>query len=121
MASTIEATLILKHNGAYILGSPLKLRLTVDEAQEFRHEEADGGGYVALPTSEMAEIQVLAVKPDQQVTIRLDGQSDKGIVLNAGGLLLIFDADIDAGASTNATVDNSSGSTVNLEGIAGGT
>ena len=118
---SFELTVILKRNGVDLPGFPVNRRIETDEDASFQHEEATGGGFVALPTGEMDEINFLALKTDQQITVRLDGQSDAGIILNAGGLLLIVDADIDAGASTNATISNGSGSTVNVKGVAGGT
>ena len=97
-------------------------RVELDELQSFEYEKADGGGYVAVPTAQLAEIQALIVRAvDQQLTFRLDGQTDAGIVLNAGGLLVILDCDIDAGTTTNLTVDNSSGSVAIVKGLAGGT
>ena len=119
--STLEVTVSVKRDGLSVPGFPWIRRLEVDESQEFGVERATGGGYVALPTSEMGEVQVLALRSDKQVTLRLDGQSDAGIVINAGGLVLLMDVDIDAGASTNATLDNASGSTALVEGISGGT
>ena len=83
----------------------------VDEFQSFAYEKATGGGYETLPTTQIATLQALALVADQAVTLRLDGQSDAGIVLSAGGLLLVLDATIDASATTNVTLDNSSGST----------
>jgi len=118
---TYELTVRLKRDGESVNGYPIHRRLEVDEAVTFDHEEATGGGYVTLPTGELDEINFLALRVDQQVTIRLDGQTDAGIVLNAGGALFIIDADIDAGASANATISNASGSTVNVKGFAGGT
>ena len=120
--ATLKATLTLELNGVVLPNFPKVKRLTVAENQSFSHEEATGGGYVALPASELDEIQAMFLETDQQVTIRLDGQTDAGIVLNAGGMLLLFDVDIDAGAgASNASVDNASGSTVNLKGTIGGT
>lgn len=118
---TYELTIQLKRDGEVVGGFPIHRRTEVDEAVSFDHEEATGGGFVTLPTGELDEINFLHLRVDQQVTVRLDGQTDAGIVLNAGGALFIIDADIDAGASTNVTLSNASGSTVNVKGIAGGT
>lgn len=118
---TLEITINVKEDGVVKPGFPRTRRISADELQSFRYEKATGGGYVAVPTNQLDEVQALIFETDQQVTVRLDGQSDAGIVLNAGGLLIIIDADIDAGSTTNVTVDNSSGSTANLEGLAYGT
>lgn len=119
---TIEIEVTVKRDGRPLEYLRTVRRIELDELQEFKYEKATGGGFVALPTSKLDEIQALVFQAvDQQVTLRLDGQSDAGIVLNAGGMVVILDADIDASAATNATVDNSSGSTALLQGLAAGT
>ena len=119
---TVEIVVSAKVDGQYVPGFPLTKRIECDEAQTFDYEKATGGGYAALPTGELAEIQVLIVRPmSQQVTLRLDAQSDAGIIVNAGGFAILCDVDIDAGAATNATIDNSSSSTTSVRGVAAGT
>jgi hypothetical protein len=121
MADQIEVTVSLKVNGVELTGFPYRRRLTVDEAQHFSYEKATGGGHETLPTTHIASLSLLALTGDQSLTLRLDGQSDAGLVLNAGGLALVVDGTIDAGASTNATIDNSSGSTALVKGLGAGT
>jgi hypothetical protein len=119
-----EITLSIKRDNVEVFGAPLRRRLEVDEAiGPMEYEQATGGGYVVVPgTSALDEINVLILRAvDYALTVRLDAQSDAGIVLNAGGVLVIFDADIDAGASLNVKVDNSSGSTASAKVLAGGT
>lgn len=119
-----KAKLEIERDGTLLPGFPMVRRLEVDERQEGDVEEADdadSGVFNALPTSSLSTVQFLFLTSDQQVTIRLDGQSDAGIVLNAGGFLLISNATIDAGASTNATINNTTGSTANIKLISGGT
>lgn len=117
-----ELTLSLKQNGVEVFGTPIRRRLEVDESTGVvEYEKATGGGYAALPTSIMDELNLLVVRTDKAVTLRLDGQSDAGLALQAGGLVIIVDADIDAGATTNVTVDNSSGDTALIKVLAGGT
>lgn len=120
----LKMTLNMELDGVPVSGFPKIRRLSVDESQQFRYEEADDGDtttFSALPTDQLAEIQALCVEADQVLTYRFDGQSDAGVTVNAGGLLLFFNVDIDAGASTNATVNNNSGSAANVKGIGGGT
>lgn len=118
---TVKATLILEVNGQPILGSPIIRRLEVDETSLFMHEDAPGAGFSALPTSELSVLNMLFLGADRTVTLRVDGQSDKGIILNAGGFALLFDVNVSSGPTTNATVENQSGATANLKGVAGGT
>jgi len=97
-------------------------RYEVDESQAFSYEKVDDDGtHAALPTAQLATIQNLIVVPEAEMTFRLDGQSDAGIVVGANGVLLVLGATIDAGASTNATVSNDSGATAIVKGIAAGT
>ena len=121
MADILDVTVIIKRNGRDVTGFPYQKRMMVDELQSFAYEKATGGGHETLPTTQIATLQALVVTADQALTLRLDGQSDAGIVLSAGGLLLVLDATIDAGVSTNATLDNSSGSTAVITGLGAGT
>lgn len=121
MADILDVTVIVKRNGREVAGFPYQKRMVVDELQSFSYEKATGGGYETLPTTQIATVQALVVTADQALTLRLDGQSDAGIVLSAGGLLVVLDATIDASSTTNATLDNSSGSTAVITGLGAGT
>lgn len=122
---TLKLVVSLESDGKQVPGFPVVRRLTVPETQQFAYEKADDGDAVtfsAVPADQLAEIQALVLRTDQQLTFRFDGQSDAGIVLNAGGVLVFLDSDIDAGAgANNAKVNNDSGSTANVVGFAGGT
>lgn len=122
MAVVYDITLSIKADGHEVFGLPLKKRITVDESTGLqKYDHAGGGAYVALNTSVLDEIQLLFLKTSLAATVRLDGQTDAGIVLNAGGLILIVDADIDAGAATNATLSNGNVAATALTVLGGGT
>lgn len=124
MAEQLEIALLIRRNGELLPGFPKIRRLTVDEIQSFVYEQANQGAgvFAAVPLDQIATIQALLVIPTQQVTLRLDGQSDTGIVINANGLLLLLDATIDAGAgASNAQLNNVSGSVATIEGLGAGT
>ena len=121
---SLKVSLNLELNGVSISGYPVVKRLELDESQSFRYEkvdDTDGVTFVTLPIDQMTTIQALLVETDQQLTFRFDGQTDAGILLNAGGLILIMDATLDASATTNATVNNNVQPTANIKGIAAGT
>ncbi len=121
---TLKATINLELDGVSLSGYPLVRRLELDESQQFRYEKVDDGDgttFIAVPTAQIASIQALAIQSDQQVTVRFDGQTDAGILLNAGGFILVMDATIDASAATNATINNNLQPTANIQGIAAGT
>lgn len=125
MSQRMRMTVIIEVDGVSVPGFPITREMSVEESQGFTYEEADDGNsttFSTLPTQQLATVQVLAVTPDQATTYRFDGQSNAGITLAAGGMIAIFNATIDAGAgSSNTSVNNNSGSTAKILGIAGGT
>ncbi len=118
--ATVDVTVTLRVDGQTPPGFPLTRKITTTEAVSFDYQKASGGGYATLPVSDIASLAALIVRSDQAVTLRLDAQSDAGIELNADGMLIILDAVINAGASTNATISNASGSTATVKGWAAG-
>jgi hypothetical protein len=121
----MEIKVTAEIDGRPVPGTPYRRVVDVDESQVFSYEEPDDGEgttFSVIPMAQLDTINNLLVKPDQAVTIRLDGQTDAGIVLAAGGLLLVVDGTIDAGAgSSNASLNNNSGSTALVKGGGGGT
>lgn len=120
MPSNIRITLLVEKDGNIMEGFPLILRQTVDEFQQFGPIERTGASFVALPTGELGNVQFLLVRGSLATTLRLDNQSDAGVELAAGGLLLIANATIDAGAATNITASIPASTSI-ITGIAGGT
>ena len=123
MPTTIDITVTVKRDGLDIPGYPVSRRVTVDEVQAFEYEEANDGDtttFSDIPVGQLTSIQALLLRTDQQVNVRMDGQTDAGILLNAGGILVIIDHTNDSG-SNRLRVNNNSGSTAVLKGIAGGT
>lgn len=125
MPTTFNVSVSIKESvsGQEIFGAPLTASITVDEhTGVMRYDRVTGGGYVAIPTSILDEVQILVLRPtQQQMTFRLDGQTDAGLVINTNGFLVAVNVDIDAAAATNVTGENASGSTTVLEAFAGGT
>lgn len=121
MGNTLEIHVTVKRDGKLLSGFPIARRIQCDEVQQFSTEQGTGGGYFTLPITSIDTLQALLLTPSAAVTVRLAGQASAGVVINAGGLLLLIDAAIAATAATNATIDNSSGSTAVLDGLAGGT
>ena len=105
-------------------GFPYVRRITADEFQTFDpYEKANDGNtttFTTLPVSAVASIlQALILKADAQVTLRFNGQTDKGITLNAGGLLLLLDTAINS--AVFASINNNSGGIANVRGLGAGT
>jgi len=117
---TLEATLILKLDGLDLAGTPIVARLFVDDVQTLDQNKPDGGGFVALGS--LPTVQALLVRTlDEPVTVRLDGQSDAGIVIGPAGFIFVFGGTIDAGATTNLKVQNASGFATPIQVMTGGT
>lgn len=125
MSVEYEIEVRVRRNGKPVSGlHPFIRRLTVDEDGAFEYEHADDADavtFTSIPDAKIAEAQLLAISPSRQATIRLDGQTDAGLVINAGGLLLAIDADIDNGAGVNASINNNSGGSAVISGLVAGT
>lgn len=117
--------LVLKMDGQDIPGFPIVKRIQTVEGQVISTQKAgsDGAGvYVVVPgCSTSASLQGLAIASDQAVLIRLNGQTTGSIALNAGGVVVVIDGLINAGASTNATINNAGTPAANLLGFWAGT
>lgn len=122
MPSVLEVQVTAKLNGRLLPNFPQYRRVQVDEVQQFSVEQATGGGYQTIQSTQVGTVQALLLNPSTIVTVRFNGQSDGGLVLNAGSLLLVLDALLaNVSSSNNVTVDNSSGSLALLVGLVGGT
>ena len=112
MPDTYKLTLALEKNGTPVPGyDPLVRRLTVDQSQSFDELLASGGGAVALPIGQVGTVSLLILTGDQ-----LQTYTSGAITLNAGGLILLFNA-----TGATETLTNASGTTANNKGLAGGT
>jgi len=128
---TLTVTVTVAQDGADPLpGFPLVRRVSVDEVQAFTVEQANAGNtttWQAVPLANIDTVSFLVLRPDRAVTLRLnDGNADSTtaptIAVAAGGLLLLADCTLSAGAgSANARTSNNSGATAVLRGVGGGT
>lgn len=108
-----KSTVNLEVDDAVIPGFPLIRRTAPTESVSFNIQRATGGGFVALPTSELTTISALVLTSDQAISIRLDGLAG-AITLNANTTLVLHDVSL----TTAPTISNSSGSTATVRGIA---
>ena len=123
MASNIKVTVLIEKDGVPIEGFPIFYRGSFDETQRFDGmERTTSASYVALPTGELDNIQLLCMRADKAYSLRLNEQTDGGVDMQANGIVLLCGATLDSAAATNATFQNNSGSTaVVTPGIAAGT
>ena len=117
---TVEVTVSVKVDGVSVTGFPMTRRVSVTEVQAFDYQKSASATYTAIPTEAIDSLKALIVTSDKAVTVRLDAQSDAGIEVNADVVLIVLDGTINAGASTNATVSNASGSIAAVRGVGAG-
>jgi len=123
--ATIRVKLSVEVDGAAAPGFPIDQSISVDEYQSMSYEEAadnDTTTFSAVPEGQLANLQFLALTGSLPFTLRLDAQTDAGIILGTSGVILIIGGTIDAGAATNLTINNPHAATAALiSGVAGGT
>ena len=119
--SSLELSVMVRCDGQPFSGFPVTRRIEVDEMQSFKYEKAadnDTITFAPVAADQIATIQTLVLHTSKALTVRFNGQTDAGILLNAGGMIIIFDATINAGAEVN----NPAASAMTLiEGLAAGT
>lgn len=123
--AVVLVTLDITIDGQPLLSGPIVKRLETTSLQTFDYTKTNDGDtttFTTLPDDTIAAIEALLVMPAAAMTVRLNGQSDAGIDLNAGGLLLIVDGAIDAGAgASNNKINNNSGAAAQVLGFGAGT
>lgn len=124
MADTLTCTISIEKNGQQLPGFPVVRRVSVDEMVIFSTEQANSDGVFAAPNlSNLASVTFFYYTANQTTKLLFDGNTDTAAPLEiaANGLVVLVNPTIDSGASTNITVENDSGSTALLTGVAGGT
>lgn len=120
----VKVTVSVEIDGQPISGFPVVRRLEVSEVQAFDYIQPNHGDdttFSGVPADLLDTIRALVVRVDQDMTLRLNGQTDTGIALKSGGLIIVLDGELDAGAgSANASLNNNSGEQAVVRGLAGG-
>jgi len=112
---TLKATVNLELDGVSVAGFPVVKRIETEESSTIDFDKTDDGNSTTFTAvSNLASLQAIAITTDQQLTFRFDAQTDQGIVLNAGGLILMMDVTIDASSQTNVVVNNNLQPTANV-------
>ena len=123
MSSLIEVEVTVRVDGQVMNGFPFIRRILVNQADQFNYQKAADNNSTTYTTISGTNIptarNVLIVKSDSQVNLRLNGAaSGVSIPLNANGLVIIID-ELD---STAPTINNPAASAAaTIQGVAGGT
>lgn len=102
---------------------PFVLRREYDESVSFAFDLADGSGFTTPPINTIGTVQTIVFQPDQDVTVRLAGQSDAGTPVGKGGLFVavLSSTGIDNSTFNAVLIDNSSGFSATIRGVCCGT
>jgi hypothetical protein len=122
---TLTCVVQMEIDGHPIPNSPFIQTFTVTQAQTLNVQKAvdSAGSYATIPTVDAiaALTALLLQNPDAQLVYRFNNQSDAGVTVPAGGLVIILGANINSGAATNVKVSNSdSGAVATIQGLAAG-
>lgn len=122
MATEIELHVALDQDGVPVPGYPLRRTITLHSLHPFAPipRGAEVGIFRPGPAEQLHTLRLVAIQPDQDVTVRLAAQSDHGIPVKKGGLLLFFASGLCNDPRLNVTIRNDSDEVANLNGAMGG-
>lgn len=120
--------LSVEKDGSPISGSPFIIRASTAQGDEFSYS-LDGAGdsvtYSTIPALlAFGGVQVLFLRPDGPLNLRLAGQTNGGVAIDAGGIVFMAGVNITAVSSASlVTLNNAAdpGTAVIPTGFVGGT
>lgn len=108
---SIQIVIQAEIDGHPVPNSPFIQVFDIDEFQSINVQKGVDlpGAYGVVPGADAFTVvqALLLANPNAEVIYRFNGQSDAGLVVQAGGLVLICNTNLTAGALTNVTVNNS--------------
>lgn len=122
--ATIRVTVSVEVDGAPAPGFPYVRRINGVDLESFNYaKQVDGTDvFERVPIEQLNPASVVALITDREVTVRLASQTDQGVVLEPGGLVLVVGGSVAAFAPLPlASVNNVSGAAARIKGIAAGT
>ena len=118
---TLQWTLDVKEDGQTLPGFPLtKTVVTTESLGRNVVNRTSGAGFFELPLGDLDTVTILFVQADQDLVIRFNDQSDAGLPITANGFIALVDVAIPSGATSKASIENTSGSTAEVKQIAAG-
>src|SRR5271156_6576418 len=118
MSTVVEIEVNIRVDGVPLDGFPLIRRMTPAETGQRRYVKPDGDGATYVQASQLATDNLAIVWTDSPIGVGINAKGP--IPLNAGGFIIICDAAIAAGATTNITVNNAGSQAANILLVEGG-
>lgn len=107
----MKVTVLVEVDGHVVSGFPLVQRVAADQilpwspfVQAPDDPEAEPPVYTPLPTPTLAGLKALVLRPDGPITVRFAAQTDAGLPLEAGSLLILLGCDVGLDPETNVTL-----------------
>lgn len=109
-------------NDQFFPDLPVVLRREYDEVLAFEFDQVSAAAtYVDAPLDALGTIQALILQPDEDITVRLAGQTNGGMPVLKGGIFTLADTDLDNSGGAAVKILNESGNVVTIRGVACGT
>jgi hypothetical protein len=114
---TIEVTVQVRKDGHLVPGFPIAKRIEAPYSEGFDYaKQTDlAGAFENIPVNQVVPASVVLIRAERAMTVRFAGQSDAGIDLAAGGMILILGSDISD--SPIASINNVSGAEGRVVGV----
>ena len=111
----LKVTINIDLDDIPVTGFPLVRRFETPEGQSFTMQRPTGAAFTALPTGELSTIQALVMQSDRTTAIRLNGVAGE-VTINPNGIVAVIDGSL----GTAPTLQNNSGATTVVRGLAVG-
>lgn len=119
----VKVSVSVEVDGDMLEGFPVTRRLEVDQVHLFNYLKADDGNattFTSLPLGPVDDLQALALRTTEDVTLRLNGQVTGGLLIRQDGVLVALGVLANAGPLTNATINNDTGVAARVRGLGAG-
>lgn len=103
----LKVTVTVEQDGQVLPGFPYVQRATVEQTAPWNpyfQGASAPATFTEVPAPTINILQALVLRPDGLITVRFADQSDAGLNIVAGGLLIVLGCDVQEGAALNATV-----------------
>lgn len=95
---------------------PLVRRIEVDETDAIVRQFPSSGSYQNLAAAHLATVKGYVLAFDAAVTVRIAGQTDAGLSVNAGGQIAAIDTAIDNSGNDAIQILYNGGGTLTVRG-----